>query len=160
MGYYWRIKWRDYNEQDILISEKQGRYINEQLILEPRPDRFTINGIAYRYNAIDVVEPTTKKIASDIKMLYAGGAELLKSGPVINGEGDVVANWCKKIVSGKEYEKYYGAHPGYYTLSRDGTSSVTIAFRYAEELNRARPDGIELCSEAETERLWRVYTPN
>lgn len=159
MSYYWRIKWKDYNEQELLVSEAQGKYLNEQLTTDPviRGDRFTLNGIAYRYDAIDNVEPTTKRVEDKVKALYAGRAEELKTGPLIDTEGYVVTNWYKKVISSKEYEKYYANHPSYYTLDRADTGNVTIAFRRVEEINGDRPTDIDLCTEDEASRLWK-YT--
>jgi len=157
MSYYWRIKWRDYNEQELLISEKQAQIINQNLTLENRPERFVINKIPYRYDAIDVVEPTTKKVEEDVKQLYAGGAERLKTGPILDEEGFVIANWYKRQVSSKEFEKYYANHPSYYTLERLDSGNIVIAFRRAEEINATRPADLELCTEQEVERLWKSY---
>jgi len=157
MNYYWRIKWKDYNEQELLISEKQAQVINQNLVLENRPERFVINKIPYRYDAIDVVEPTTKKVLDDVKALYAGTAEKLKTGPIIDEEGDVIANWYKKTISSKEYEKYYAGHPSYYTIGRNDSGNVIIAFRKAEEYNGNRAEDIEICTAEETERMWKSY---
>lgn len=153
MSYYWRIKWRDYNEQELLITDKQAQIINQNLVLENRPERFTLNSIPYRYDAIDVVEPTTKKVEEDTSLLGSGDTKL-ESGPVVDQEGSVVTNWYKKQVTSKEYESYYGKHHGYYLLSRDA-NEIWIAIRVPEEFNKEKNPELELCSQGEADRLWK-----
>lgn len=159
--YYWRIKWKDYNEQELFISEAQGRYLNSQIILDSsvRGERFTLNGIPYRYDSIDNVEPTTKRVESDIKELLAGAGVPLESGPMLDPEGYVIANWYKRVIGSKEYEHYYAHHPSYYSLDRNETGNITIAFRRIEMMNGERPMDIELCTEQESDRLWKYYSP-
>lgn len=157
--YYWRIKWKDYNEQELIITDNQGKYLNNQLILDPttRGDRFTLNGVAYRYDSIDNVEPTTKRVESDIKQLLAGAGLNLESGPMLDLEGYVIANWYKRLISSKDYERYYARHPAYYTLDRGDSGNITIAFRRVEMMNSEHPTDIELCNEQESNRLWKYY---
>ena len=159
MAYKWRIKWKDYNEQELLITEAQGKYLNEQLVLDEaqRGDRFTLNNIPYLYSSINNVEPTTRKEDEDIKSLMAGTDAELTSGPIMDNEGFVVTNWCKKLVSSKEYEGYYARHHSYYTLDRTDTGGVWIAFRRVEQLNSERPSDVEICTEQEADRLWKYY---
>jgi len=160
MSYKWRIKWKDFNEQELIISEAQGKFLNEKLIQDEkeRGDRFVINGIPYLYSSINNVEPTTQKEDSDIKSLMAGTGAELTSGPLIDNEGFVVTNWVKKLVSSKEYEGYYARHPSYYSLDRTDNGGIYIAFRRVEQINSERPSDVELCTEQEAERLWKYST--
>jgi len=157
----WRIKWKDFHKDDLLITESQGKFLNKQLVLDEATrgeDRFTLNEIAYRYDAIDVVEPTNKREEDDIKLLFGSEAEELKSGPLLDSEGYVIANWYKRDISSQEYEKYYAGHPSYYSLGRTDTGSITIAFRRVEEMNSIRPSHLELCTEEEANRMWKYST--
>lgn len=158
--YYWAIKWKSYNVEDLYINEKVKDFIESEWIKEPEKRQlqtFKLDGETYSYNSIDSITKTNKKITDFTKMLYADGAKALKREPLVNDEGDVVTAWYKKFVSTKEYEKTYAPSSLYYLLEKaDG--GVWVGIRIPIMTNGYRPDSVEPCTEQEAERLWRFLS--
>lgn len=156
--FYWAIKWKKYGEGDLYVTDKQKEFIESEWIKEPdqrQSQQFKIKGEYYRYDSIDSIQRSTKKVESDLKQLYAGEAPKVHRVPLTaeeDGYEVVVTQWVKKYVSLKEYETY--VKNGYKTLEKED-SGVWIAVRVAVYEDGYIPDGCETCNEEESNRLWK-----
>jgi len=154
---WWSIRWKSYSIEDLLVNPNQKEYIEDEWVKLPenrKSQQFQLNGEWYSYNSIDSITRTNKKIEDAIKLLYSAEAESKSISAVENSEGEVVTHWYKKSITPKEYESYYGKHPSYITLSKEG-GDIWTAFRIAEKRNGFISDSIEKCTEWEVERLWQ-----
>jgi len=154
---WWSIRWKSYSIEDLLVNPNQKEYIEDEWVKLPenrKSQQFQLNGEWYSYNSIDSITRTNKKIEDAIKLLYSAEAESKSISAVENSEGEVVTHWYKKSITRKEYDSYYGRHPSYITLSKDG-SDIWTAFRIAEKQNGSISDNIEKCTEWEAEKLWQ-----
>lgn len=159
--YYWAIKWKSFTEADLLLSEKQAKFIDQKLDepAENRGEFFKINGERYRYDDIRKVERTTRRIEDDTKKLYSGEAMKLSKEPLIDGEGCVVTNWYKMLVTPKEYESNYAKHSSYYLMDKS-PDGYWIGIRCIEYENGERSDYLELCTKEEADKLWKLSSPH
>jgi hypothetical protein len=158
MRFYWAVKWKNFDVEDLLVSDGRKEIIEREWLKKPeyrQSQTFTLDGESYSFNSIDSITKTSKKIEDTTKLLYASEASFHSRAPMLNEAGEVVTNWYKKLVSSKEYYNFYGKHPSYRTLDKD-PSGIWVAFRLAERQNGDRPNTVELCNESEVERLWRV----
>lgn len=156
--YYWAIKWKSFADPDLLISEKQAQYLDGMLdkAESERGTYFKINGERYSYSDIRRIEQTTKRIEDNqVKLLYSGEEKRNSNSPIIDGEGNVLTNWYKKLVTQKEYDQYYAKSSSYYVLTKED-NSVLIGIRLPELENGERSPELELCTKAEAERLWNM----
>jgi len=156
--YLWQIKWKDYNDPPLTVSEKQAKFIDAALeeTEEKRGKYFKINGEKYSYSDVRQVVKTNKPV-NDTKMLYQGEADDLNESALINEEGDVVASWYKRMVTNREYESYYSRHHAYKLVSRDN-GELWVACRVVEKVNGIRPEHLEPCTESEARMLWKTYS--
>ncbi len=157
--HYWTIKWKNYKEEPLEITEKQAEYLMAERAKSNRANEtFTIHGEQYSFSSIDTIQKTTKKIESDTKLLYASAAQLLeKPKPIINEDGEVVTNWYKTLVDKREYAKYFSVQPDYMLLKKTDGGNYWMAFRKAEMTNLTVPDHLELCDKTECDQLWMRY---
>lgn len=156
--YYWAIRWKSFADPDLLVSEKQAQYIDSMLDKkeDERPQHFKINGERYSFSDIRRIEQTTKRVEDNtVKLLYSGEDKRNSRGPIIDGEGNVLTNWYKRLVSQKEYDSYYSKQSSYYTLTKED-NGVYIGIRLPEMENGERSSDLELCTKAEAERLWNM----
>lgn len=153
MSFYWAVKFKSYEREDLLINEKVKEYIETEWI-KGAQQTFTFDKEIYSYNSIDSIVRTNKQIIDLTKLLYAAEATKNSKSPMFNSNGEIITNWYKKLVTRKEYENYYSKHPSYKTLDKDA-NGIYIAFRLVEKENGSRPDSVEQCSEQEVERLCR-----
>lgn len=157
--FYWAIKWKSYSVEDLLVSEKQKNYIEDEWVKNPEQRQhqtFKLDGETYSYNSIDSITKTAKRIQDDTKLLYATEAALHSKKAMMNADGEAISNWYKKLVTRKEYDNYYGKHPSYLFVNKDD-GGIWVGFRYVEKENGERPDTMEQCNEQECERLWKKY---
>jgi hypothetical protein len=160
--YYWAIKWKSFNEDELLVSEKQKEYIEAEWnkSKEARTSQtFKIKGETYSYDSIERIISTTKKILDSQKLLYAAGQDLTrKKQPLVNEDGDVVTSWYKRYVSDKEYNTKYNGHSSYKIIGKED-GGIWIGFRKIMYDMDDMADDIEPCTEEEANRLWRSLTP-
>lgn len=158
--YYWAIKWKQFNEDDLLVNEKQKEYIESEWN-KSKEDRqsqtFKVKGEQYSYDSIERIVHTTKKILDSQKLLYAAGQQIGKKIPLINEDGDVVTAWYKRFVSNKEFENYYSKHHNYKAVDKED-GGVWVGFRKVLHENETISDDIELCTEEEADKLWKSVT--
>lgn len=157
--HYWTIKWKNYKEDPLEINEKQAEFLMAERAKSNRStETFTIHGEQYSFSSIDTIQKTTKKIESEVPLLYAEASRMLeKSRPVLNEDGEVVTNWYKTLVDKREYTKYYSAQPDYMLLQKTGGGNYWVAFRRPEMTNSIPADHLEICTKEEAELLWRRY---
>jgi len=157
--FYWAIKWRKYGEGDLYVNDKQKEYIEAEWIKDPedrKSQQFKIKDESYRYDSIDGIQRSTKRIEPDTKALYAGEAPKAKRIPlttVQDGYDVIVTQWIKRYVSLKEYEHYLKI--GYKMLAKED-SGVWVATRVAVYEDGFVPGDTELCDEAESDRMWKT----
>lgn len=155
--YYWAIKWKSFDEDDLLVSVKQKEYIESQWGKDPK-DRdsqtFKIKGETYSYSSIERIVQTTKRILDSQKLLYAAGQQIGKKVPIIDEEGCVVTAWYKRYISNKEYETKYAKSSFYKTVSKE-EGGIWMGFRKVMHENEDISDDIEPCTEEESNRLWK-----
>lgn len=158
--YYWAIKWKQFNEEPLLVNEKAKAYIEAQWEL-PKEKResqtFKYKGEQYSYDSIDRIVTTTKKILDSQKLLYAAGQQIGKKVPIINEDGDVVTAWYKRYISNKEYESHYAKNPFYRVVEKED-GGLWIGFRKVLHENEDISTDIELCTEEEADKLWKYVT--
>lgn len=156
--YYWAIKWKKYGEADLYVTDKQKEYIEAEWVKEPeqrQSQQFKIKGEYYRYDSIDSIQRSTKRVEENVKMLYADNTPV-KRAPLTAKEDDyevVVTQWIKKYISPREWENDYSKR-GYKLLSKDD-AGVWIAMRIAVYEDGYLPENTEVCDEAESDRLWK-----
>lgn len=159
--YYWAVKWKSFDEDDLLVSVNQKDYIETEWGKDPK-DRvsqtFKIKGEIYSYGSIERIVQTTKRILDSQKLLYAAGEAMTrKKTPLINEDGDVVTAWYKRYISNKEYESYYAKNPTYKMVEKED-GGVWVGFRKVIHENEDISTDIEPCTEDEANRLWKYAT--
>lgn len=160
MEYYWAIKWKSFTESDLLVNQRQAEYIDTKLD-EPEGSRgkfFKVKGERYTYDDIRKIERTTIKINPDVKMLYDGEALKISNEPLYDAEGYVVTNWYKMLISPREYEQKYAKSSSYHIIDKT-PDGYWVGVRCVEYEDSRRSDYLEICTELEAERLWRISSP-
>ena len=158
--YYWEIKWKKYGEAYLYVTDKQKEYIEAEWI-KPADQRdqqqFKLRGEWYSFDSIEGIQRSTKKIETELKTLYAGDAPKVTRAPLTEIDGEyevVVTQWVKKYVSVREYENHYSKHTHYRVLEKDD-GGVWLGIRVPVYADSYLPDDTELCTEYESDRLWK-----
>lgn len=151
MQYWHEIK--RYGDTPIRITPDQATAI-DPLLDNPQVEFIKVTGhgkIARK--AISGIDPTTDPYLPEEPFKLEAGELIYKHGPILDVEEDaVLADWVKKQVSHREYEKKYANHPSYRMLSKD-VDGVWIAFTMVRYYDKPRPDNIFLCTEREAKLL-------